>query len=161
MDLRRLRAGEWITAAAGVWLLVSLWSPWYSAPERSGWESLAVIDILLALVAAGAVGLLLITAGQRLPAVPLAYSVFLTLAGAVAVLLVLLRVADLPDGASGREWGLWLGLAASFGITAGSLVAMRDERPSRPGRHTDLAGAPAPEPPPVEVIPTPRPGDRS
>ena len=29
MDLRRLRAGEWLAAAAGVALVVSLFLPWY------------------------------------------------------------------------------------------------------------------------------------
>jgi hypothetical protein len=159
MDLRRLRAGEWITAASGLALLVSLFLPWYGAAEAaaSGWESLAVLDIVLALIAALAVGLLAITATQAQPAVPIAFTVLVTFAGALAVLLVLIRVLDLPDGLAGREWGLWLGLAAALGITAGSLVAMRDERPSPPGRHTDLSGRPAPPPPDVEVIPAPRP----
>ena len=79
------------------------------------------------------------------------------LGGALAVLLVLIRVLDLPGDASAREWGLWLGLAGALGIVIGSLVAMRDERPSRPGRYTDLSGAPAPPPPEIETIPAPRP----
>jgi hypothetical protein len=160
MDLRRLRAGEWITAISGIALLVSLFLPWYGADEldtSSGFESLAVLDILLALIAAASVALLLITAGQRLPAVPLAFSVFVCLSGALAVLLVLIRVLDLPGDANAREWGLWLGLAGALGIVIGSLVAMRDERPSRPGRHTDLSGAPAPPPAEIETIPAPRP----
>jgi hypothetical protein len=159
MDLRRLRAGEWITAASGLALLVSLFLPWYGAAEAafSGWEWLAVLDVVLALVATLAVALLVITATQAQPAVPIAFTVPVTFAGALAVLLVLIRVADLPDGVAGREWGLWLGLGAALGITAGSLVAMRDERRSPPGSHTDLSGRPVPPPPDVEVIPAPRP----
>jgi hypothetical protein len=162
MDLRRLRVGEWITAIAGLVLLASLFAPWYDADapasgSPSGFEALAVLDVVLALIAAGAVALLVITAAQRLPAVPLAFNVFVTLGGLLAVLLVLIRVADLPDGAGAREWGLWLGLAGALGIAAGSLVALRDERPSRPGRYTDQSGRPAPPPPEVEPIPPPRP----
>jgi hypothetical protein len=41
---------------------------------------------------------------------------------------VLFRVLDLPDGASGREWALWLGLAGAVGIVAGAVIAMREER---------------------------------
>jgi phosphatidylglycerophosphate synthase len=159
MDMRRLRAGEWITAGSGIGLLVSLFLPWYGSSteggpsDASGWESLALLDIVLALIAAAAVGLLVITAAQRLPAVPLTLNTFVALAGLVAVVLVLVRVVDLPDGAGAREWGLWLGLAGAVGIVAGALVAMRDERPSRPGRHTDLSGRPGPPPRELEAIP--------
>ena len=67
MDLRRLRVGEWVAAASGVALLVSLFLPWYE-PTTSGWESLAAIDVLLALVAASGVLLAIVTAVQRVPA---------------------------------------------------------------------------------------------
>ena len=122
MDLRRLRAGEWITAACGVALLVSLFLPWYDAPRLTAWEALAALDVLLALVAACAVAFLLLTAGQRVPAVPIAFSVLVTYAGIAAVILVAGRALSLPDGATGREWGLWLALAAALGIVAGALL---------------------------------------
>ena len=159
MDLRRLRAGEWITAISGIALLVSLFAPWYGSddlPDASAFESLAVLDLILALIAAAAVALLLITAVQRMPAFPLAFNVFVSLLGLLGVVLVLIRVLDLPDGADAREWGLWLGLAGALGIAAGSLIALRDERPSPPGRHTDLSGRPVPPPPEIETIPAPR-----
>ncbi len=73
------------------------------------------------------------------------------------MLLVVIRVLDLPDGAGAREWGLWLGLAGALGILAGSLIALRDERRSRPGRITDLSGRPAPPPAEIEAIRPPRP----
>jgi hypothetical protein len=161
MDLRRLRVGEWITAGSGIVLLVSLFLPWYGGSraaggsDASGWESLAVLDIVLALIAAAAVALLVITATQRMPAVPLTVNTFVALAGLLAVVLVLVRVLDLPDDAGAREWGLWTGLAGALGIAAGALIAMRDERLSRPGRHTDLSGRPAQSPPELEAIPAP------
>ena len=163
MDLRRLRAGEWITAVAGVVLLASLFLPWYAdagdaASTASGFEALSVIDLLLALIALAAVALLLVTAGQRLPAVPVAMSVFVAYGGLLATLLVLFRWLDLPGDAASREWGLWPALAASLGIAAGALVAMRDERLSAPGRHTDLSGRPTPPPPELETLPARRPG---
>jgi hypothetical protein len=160
MDLRRLRAGEWITAISGVVLLASLFAPWYGAdemPATSGFESLAVLDIVLALVAAGAVALWIITAAQSLPAVPLTVNTLLCLSGLLAVVLVVIRVLFLPNDADAREWGLWLGLASSLGIVVGSLIAMRDERRSKPGRPTDLSGRPAPSPAEIETIPAPRP----
>lgn len=162
MDLRRLRAGEWIAAVCGVGLLVSLWLPWYSAKpdavaSRNAWQSLAALDFLLALIAAAAVALLVITATQSVPAVPIAASVFLSFAGFLGVVLVLIRVLSLPEGADGREWALWLALASAIGIVAGALVAMRDERLSPPGGHTDLTGRPTPAPPEIETFPAPSP----
>jgi phosphatidylglycerophosphate synthase len=161
MDVRRLRVGEWITAISGVVLLASLFAPWYAAedvPATSGFESLAILDIVLALVAAAAVALLIITAAQRLPAVPLTFNTLVCLLGLLAVVLVVIRTLDLPDGADAREWGLWLGLAGALGVAVGSLIALRDERLSRPGRPTDLGGAPSPPPAEIEALPAPRAG---
>jgi peptidoglycan/LPS O-acetylase OafA/YrhL len=159
MDLRRLRAGEWIAALSGVALLVSLFLPWYGAGEEgdaSGWEALAAVDIALALVAAFGVSLLAITASQRVPAVPIALSAIVTLVGLIGVVLVLIRLANLPGSFEGRELGVWLGLLAAIGIVAGGGLAMGDERLSPDGSHTDLTGRPTPAPPEIERIPAPR-----
>ena len=159
MDLRRLRAGEWIAAASGAALLVSLFVPWYGAAEDtlSAWESLAALDVLLAFVAAAGVLLAIVTAAQGAPAVPIALSAFVTFAGLFGVVLVLIRLLDVPGDALGREWGPWLALAGAAGTVAGGAVAMRDERLSPPGRHTDLTGRPTAAPPELDTIPAPRP----
>ena len=159
MDLRRLRAGEVVASLSGAVLLVSLFLPWYSSDgeEASAWQALSAIDVVLALVALLAASLLPVTATQRVPAVPLALSAFVTLAGLIGLLLVLVRLGSLPGAADGREWGLWLGLLAAAGIVAGGGFAMRDERLSPAGRHTDVTGRPGPAPPEIEPLPTPRP----
>jgi hypothetical protein len=145
MDLSRLRTGEWVAAASGVALLVSLFLPWYGPDSATAWESLSVIDVLLAFVAATGVLLAIVTATQRVAAIPIALSALVGLAALVGVLLVLFRMLDVPDGASGREWALWLGLAGAAGIAVGSVMAMREEvRPD--------AGQPA-----IEATPAPRP----
>ena len=129
MDLRRLRrSGDWLAAASGVALLVSLFLPWYGPDERVG-LGVAGRDRRPARVRcrgrrpardrdrraarAGRADRALGAGGARRP---------------VGVLLVLFRVLDLPDGASGREWALWLGLAGAVGVAAGAAFAMRDER---------------------------------
>ena len=159
MDLRRLRAGEWIAAASGGALLLALFLPWYEldgGATATGWERLAVLDIVLAVIAAAALALLLVTATQRVPAVPVALDALVALVGLLAALLVLLRSLNLPDGTAGRQWALWLGLGASLGIFAGGMLAMRDERLSQPGRHTDPTGIPAEPPSEVETISAPQ-----
>lgn len=159
MDLRRLRAGEWIVAASGIVLFLALFLPWYTVDadqSTTAWESFAVLDIVLALIAASTALLLVVTASQPVPAVPVALDALVALAGLVATVLVIIRVVDLPDGAAGREWALWLGLGGSLGILTGGMLAMRDERLPPPGRHTDLTGRPAPPPADIETIPAPR-----
>jgi hypothetical protein len=157
MDLRRLRVGEWIVGACGVLMLVALFAPWYGNPSSSAWEAFTILDVILALVALAALSVPLVTATHRVPAVPLALESLTALFGSIGVVLVLIRVLNLPDDLHGREWGLWLGLVAALGIVAGSLVAMRDERRSPGGRHTDLSGVPVSSPREIESLPAPRP----
>jgi hypothetical protein len=159
MDLRRLRAGEWIAGVAGLVLLAALFLPWYGddAGSRTGWQSLGALDVVLAVVALAAAAIPVVTAAHRVPAVPLAHQSLTTLAGSLALLLVLIRVLNLPDWAIGREWGLWIGLAGTLGVAVGSAMAMRDERLTRHGRHTDLTGVPVAAPREIETLSPPRP----
>jgi hypothetical protein len=158
MDLRRLRAGEWIAAAAGLILLASLFQPWYGPGDATAWEAFAVTDLVLAAVGAFAVAVLVVTAAYAVPALPLALDALLALAALVALPFALVAVGSLPDGADSREWGLWQGLAGVLAVNAGAWIAMRDQRLSTPGRPTDLSGRPVPEQPEVERLPAPGPG---
>jgi hypothetical protein len=143
MDLRRLRTGEWIAGASGMALLASLFVPWYDPGSLSGWEALSALDVLLAFVAAAGVLLPVVTATQQVPAVPIALAAVVTLIGLVGTILVVVRLLDIPDVASGREWGVWLALAGALGIVAGACVVMREERWPRASS------------PDIETIPTP------
>ena len=155
MDLRRLRVGEWIVGASGVLLLVALFLPWYGDPSSTAWESFSVLDLILALLALIAISVPIVTAVHRVPALPLALESLTALFALLAVILVLIRVLNLPGDADGREIGVWLGLLATLGITAGALIGMRDERRSPQGRHTDVSGVPVSSPPKVERHPAP------
>lgn len=161
MDLRRLRAGEWVAAVSGLVLLVSLFLPWYDDGEGSGsqtgWEAFALLDLLLAVVALAALAIPLVTASQRVPAVSIAHQSLTTLVGILTLVWVLIRVLNLPDEATGREIGLAVGCLATLGVVAGGLIAMRDERLSPPDGHTDLTGVPVDHPREIEALPAPRP----
>jgi hypothetical protein len=159
MDLRRLRAGEWLAGLSGLVLLVALFLPWYAddASSRTGWESLGALDVVLAVVALSALAIPVVTAFHRVPAVPLAHQSLTALVGLLAVVLVLIRVLNMPDWAVSREWGLWVAFAAAVGVVAGGLLAMRDERLTRGNRHTDLTGVPVARQREVEMHSPPRP----
>jgi hypothetical protein len=105
MDTSRLTTGDIVAGVGGVVLLISLWLPWYEASvsvagfsasgSASGWESMGFIDILLFLIAIAVIALVAARATGQLPAeVPAA--VVLVGLGALAVLLVLYRIIDIP-----------------------------------------------------------------
>jgi len=174
MDLRRLRAGEWIAALGGVTLLVSLFLHWYqgstlcfAAPQDrcigpahyTGWEAFAVVDLALALVGLFALAVWVITAIQDTPAMGIAADAMLALFGIVATLLVVIRLLDPPglEDHVSTSAGALVGLVGALGTTVGAFLAMRDERRSRPGEITDLTGRPAPPPPEPDTLPPPEP----
>lgn len=147
MNLRRVRLGEWVAGACGVALLAFMLLTWYDAEakdagkatvtgkaEQTPWEAFAVLDVVLALTGAMAIVLVVVTATQRTPAVPIALVSLTAFVAMVATVWLAIRIAS-PPAAEGsnlettRELALWLGLAACAGITGGSLAGMRDESP--------------------------------
>lgn len=164
MDLRRLRKGEWIAGVSGLVLFASLFLPWYEVErislDVSAFEAFSVFDVLLVLVAVAGVAVLVVTAVQEAPAVGIAVEALVTLLALVVSILLVFRVLNLPDpldstAGAGRAAFAWVGLAATVGVFVGSLVAMRDERVSEPGRPTDATGLPVDSHPDIETLPAP------
>jgi hypothetical protein len=166
MDPRRLRAGEGITALGGGVLLFALFLGWYEVPlpsvaapadsePETAWQAFAVNDMLLAIVAVSALSLVPVTAGQAVPAIPIALTGLVAIAGKLALLLVLIRIVWPPAGAAGLEVGAWLGLLGAAVVVVGGWIAMRDERLSTEDQPTDLTGRPRAEPPSIETLPAP------
>jgi len=184
MDLRRLRKGEWIAGVSGMVLFGSLFLPWYrqqpledirdpltrefadraGSTDVSAWEAFAVVDVLLLLVAALGVALLVVTAVQETAAVGIALDALVTLLVGIALVVVVIRVLNFPEGLEpfdrppfemGRTGFIVVGPLATLGVLVGAVVAMRDERLSQPGRPTDATGMPVDAPPDIEIVPSP------
>ena len=145
--------GEWLVGVSGVVLFVSLFLPWFD--QQSGWESFTVTDVIVAVVAAGALALLAVTARFPSASPAVAYEALLTLVGTATFVIVAIRLLSPPGDVVDRGAGAWLGLLACAGVVATSLIAMRDERLSRPGRPTDSTGVPVSGPREVETLPAP------
>jgi hypothetical protein len=130
MDLRRVRAWDWLTGVAGLVLLVSLFLPWYSADGRSatGWESFTVIDVILALAALAGLALLIATATQRTAAIPQALASSIAPLLLVAAVLAVIRLLNVPGEADTREVGMWIGTLAALGLFGFDAKSMRDKR---------------------------------
>lgn len=165
MDLRRLRVGEGIAGLSGLVLAVVLFLPWYDAGAAtvSAWEAYAVVDVLLAIAAVLGIGLLVLTATHPSVSITIAADALITIVATVIALVVVVRVLNLPGGVesapdAGRAAFAWLGLVATVGVAVGAAVAMRDERPSKPGHPTDATGVPVAAPAEIERLPAPRVG---
>lgn len=149
MDLRRVRVWEWLTGAAGVVLLVSLFLPWYSLGGRhvTGWQAFTVIDVILALFALAAIALPIVTAVQRTAAVPQAMAssiVWLLLAAAV---LAVIRLLDAPASNMSRDAGVWIAAISAIAALLFDMKSMRDMRfPTSMRPRLDIETIPTPAP---------------
>ena len=133
MDLRRLRAGEWLMAAAAVALLAVL--------VVHG--EVDVAPVLLAILALAAIGTVVLVAGAGTAAPGIASESLVLLGSLIGAVVALVA-------------GMWGALVAVLAVTVTSLVAMRDERLSSPGRLTDSTGVPVSAAPQPEHVDLPR-----
>jgi hypothetical protein len=151
MNTSRLTPVDMIAGAGGIVLLISLFFPWYgvsvdvagfSASESaSGWEVLGFIDILLFACAVVAIAVVAARAAGALPPdVPA--GVVLLGVGALAALLVLFRIVDIPVPGDvpdevdlSRKIGIFIALLASGAVAYAGWRA-NAERPGGPGTAT-------------------------
>ena len=147
MNLRRLRAGEWLAGVAGGALIVALFLPWYEAPQSlTGFEALTVIDILLTLVALLALALPVLQATQDAPNKPVGDAVLTVVLGGLSVLLVLFRLIDSPIDGATTAVGPWVALVATIALTVGAWRSLAAEyvRGLPPDLEPELRATPAP-----------------
>jgi hypothetical protein len=151
VDPRRLRIGEWLTGLGGVVLLGSTFLSWYDVPGGgvSAWHAFTVVDLLLALVAALALGAAAMAAAHNTPAASLALASLTALVGLFAVVAVVVRLLSPSVDDAGLAVGAWVGLASCVLTTLGAFAAMRDQRFPRAARIEV----------PVEAIPPPEGGN--
>jgi hypothetical protein len=195
-DISRLRRGEQIAALAAVLLFILMFFDWYTVSVSGGllgglsiggsaWQAFGFIDIYLFLVILAAIGLAVLTATERTPALPVTGAVIVTAMAALGTLLVLYRlidtpIGDVPDGVDvGRTVWAFLGLIAVAAIAYGGYLSMREEGTSlgdvkaqasaagqqaraafdspAPREEGGTASAPPPSSPPPAAAPPPPP----
>jgi hypothetical protein len=163
-----LRTGELIAGVSGVALILIMFIfDWFTADVGFGvevggnaWEVFDFIDIILVLAAIAGIALAVISATQSQVDMPIATSALAAGLGGLAVLLILVRIIDPPDGGAGdlvdigRGIGVFLGLIAAAGITYGGWLAMQEEGTSFSGPADRLGGGDAPPPPPPPPPPS-------
>ncbi|HVF77450.1 MAG TPA: hypothetical protein VNA28_04055 [Solirubrobacteraceae bacterium] len=121
---RTIEAGMLLIGLGAILLLVSLFLEWYQ-PGAEAWDVFEVWDLVLALLAIGA----LVAVAGRLGFGPPRPASWLLGPAAAALIIVLYAIVDppplaaaLPDG--DPSTGLWLALAASILMAAGAVLSV-------------------------------------
>lgn len=121
---RTIEAGMLLVGLGAILLLISLFLEWYQ-PGAEAWDVFEVWDLVLALLAIGA----LVAVASRLGFGPQRPSTWLIGPAVAALVIVLYAIIDpppltaaLPDGDPGT--GLWLALAGSVLMAAGALLSV-------------------------------------
>jgi hypothetical protein len=129
-------AGERIAWIAGLVLMLSSFMSWYAGKSIEG-PTLAVIGwhtgtigklVFFVGLAVLALAILRETGVELPPTVP--ESLITIALGALATVLVLIRVISIPDtfaGTSGRAIGIWIALLSALGVIAGGLLRAGNE----------------------------------
>ncbi len=145
LDPSRLRRGEWLVGVSAVLLLALLFAlPWYEihspigstgsalglTTSFNGWDELTRLRWLFVLTIASAFLLVYFQATRRAPALPAAFSVIVTVLGAVTALALIYRVLiNVPgsDSVVQAQPGAYLGLASACLLVCGAYLSMRKE----------------------------------
>ena len=144
MDLGRLRGTDYVVGVLAAALLGSLFLDWYhgevvailgpgestpASPTLNAFEAYTVTDIVLALFAVMALGIVFLTATQRTSAVPVAWTALTCAVSLVATGFMAVAALTVPEDGLVREVGPVLGLALTLGLTGAVWATARSERP--------------------------------
>ncbi len=127
--------GERVTALSGLVLMLSSFMGWYAGSDEGptiaviGWHTGVIGKLVFLLGLAVVVLVVLRELGIELPAtVP--ESLVIIVLGALATILVLIRLISVPDQFfpnDGRGIGIWIALLAALGVIVGGLLRAGEE----------------------------------
>ena len=145
-DASRLRHGEVVAGVSAVVMLaLMLLTPWYGlsgAAARAaasvglsnvtvdGFNGLTTLRWLILLTILSALGLTWLQATRRAPALPVSFSVIVTVLGLLTTLALIYRVlinVPGPDSLIDSRFGAYLGLVAAASLTYGAFRSLREE----------------------------------
>jgi hypothetical protein len=162
---RRLEAGPLLVTLGALLLLVSLFLSWFSG-EITAWEGFEVWDLVLFVLALGAIAAGMGLTTQELDAVDRRFLP----AGVLAIAVVVAsQIIDPPPAAAGQDpdTGAWLALGAAFLMCVGAVltfsrvhlaVMVEGREPRR--RRVAAVDARGPADPTTDNIPAVRPQER-
>ena len=129
-----LGVGERLELLAGVVLAVSAFTGWYSGPGQgvkvsiTGWDTGFAGKVVFFLGVAAVLVVVLREAGVTPPAA-FPESLITIAIGAVATVIVLIRILSIPDDFffAGRGVGIWISLVAAIGVIVAGLLEASEE----------------------------------
>jgi hypothetical protein len=130
-----LRLGELVGAIGGLGLLVALFLPWYSFGEildLTAWQAFSVTDLVLAATAVVGVSVAVCVLFGISVSYPVAGSSVAAGFGAVALILIVIRMISPPGDHLDPDYGAWLGLLSAAAITVGGYLGMQPLRAREP-----------------------------
>ncbi len=160
VQFSRLRSGEWIAGGGALALLLIFFLlPWYGltgSAEQSakitggsttinGYDEYIHLRWLILLTIAAAFALVILQAVRRAPAIPVSFSVFVTVLGALTSAWLIYRVLiNVPSGRGqlDQKVGAYLGLASALVLTYGGFRSMREETHPEPQRNAAIPTVP-------------------
>jgi hypothetical protein len=180
LDFTVLNRGERIAGIFGVLLILIMFVFEWFAPKgatdlggTNAWHSYGFTDVILFITALVAVALAVTAASNNELGLSVALSAIVTALGIISVILVIISIISPPDhdvpGLLGGgeietsvKVGVFGGLIAAIGVTAGGWLAMQEEEGSFAGEPdrfrgggTGGPGASPPPPPPPSSAPPP------
>jgi hypothetical protein len=123
-----LRPGELVGAIGGLGLLAAGFLPWYSTggSDATAWQAFSITDIVLAAAAVMGLSVAICVIFHISVSYPVAGSSVAVGFGAVATLLIVIRMINPPDsGDVSLQIGAWLGLVSAIAITVGGYMGMQ------------------------------------
>jgi hypothetical protein len=130
-----LRPGELVGAIGGLGLLVSSsFLSWYSLGpvEFTAWQAFSVTDVILAAAAVVGMSMAIVVITNLSVSYPVAGSSVATGFGAVAVVLIVIRMINPPGSDLSVDFGAWLGLVCAAAITVGGYLGMQPLKAREP-----------------------------
>jgi hypothetical protein len=126
--------GDRLGLLAGLVLAVSAFTGWYSGPGEgvkvsvTGWDTGVAGKVVFFIGLAVVIVIVLREAGVQMPATVPESLLTITL-GAIATIIVLVRVISIPDDFffAGRGVGIWISLVAAIGVIVAGLLQASEE----------------------------------
>jgi hypothetical protein len=152
-EVSRLRRGEWIVGASAIALVVLMFvAPWYGlsgarktaahahgqATSLNAFDGLTDLRWLMLITIAFASGLMFLQGTRRAPALPVSFSVFVTVLGGLTSLCLIYRVLINPPDGFERRPAAYLGLLSVLVLAYGAFRSMREEDRPDPARNAAI-----------------------
>jgi hypothetical protein len=164
VDLNKLSTADRVVGVSAIVFLIATFLPWYGLDtdfgsyKESGWDYFltGMIPLLLAIAMVAQIAITRFST-TKLPALPLPWNQVHLIAGAVILVLLVLRTVIGADAGAGgfeidldRKYGLFVALIAAIGLAVGGFLKSKEPEEVQVG-----AGSP---PPPPGGYPPPPPG---